>query len=174
MSTKPGQLQSSQRVLDVGAADGFIAIELARLGASEVVALEPWKKALRRMEFASQHLGLSTIRPLEGSVYDIDSSLGEFDVIFMLAVLYHLENPVLALRRVASLSDLLYAESITVDDEDHSYLYLRDPSESSSHFVPKWLPTKKCLKDILEWVGYTEIEEVGSLDEGRSIYVARK
>ena len=63
------------------------------------------------MEFASQHLGLSTIRPLEGSVYDIDSSLGEFDVIFMLAVLYHLENPVLALRRVASLSDLLYVES---------------------------------------------------------------
>ena len=65
-------------------------------------------------------------------------------------------------------------QSITVDDEDHSYLYLKDPSESSSHFVPKWLPTKKCLKDILEWVGYNEIEEVGSLDEGRSIYVARK
>jgi tRNA (mo5U34)-methyltransferase len=166
---------SGMRVLDVGCADGFFSIEMARRGAAEVVAVDPWAKAVARVAFVRDHFGLGAIAPRQGDVYGLDESYGRFDFILALALLYHLEHPLLGLQRMFPLSDVLYLESITVDDDDHSYLYLRHPDESGSHFVPKWLPTRRCLRDMLTWVGYASIEELpASSYSGRSAYKARR
>lgn len=166
---------SGMRVLDVGCADGFFSVELARRGAAEVVAVDPWAKAIRRVEFLRDHFGLTAITPRQATVYELDETSGRFDFVLALALLYHLEHPLLGLQRLFPLSDTLYLESITVDDEEHSYLYLRDPREApGAHWVPKWLPTKRCLRDMLHWVGYSSCTELPSSSyEGRSAYLVR-
>ncbi len=165
---------SGLRVLDVGCADGYISVELARRGAKEVVAFDPQPAAIRRAALAKKHLGLKNISCRIGSVYDPVFDLGKFDIVFMLAVLYHLEDPMSGLRFASKLADVLCIESSAVDDTQSSHLHLRDPSESASHFRPKWIPTKKCLIDMLRWVGFQEIEELPCSSRNRAMYLCRK
>lgn len=108
-------------VLDVGAWDGFYSFDAARRGASEVLATDSFSWDGRgwgrkeSFEFARRALGLEgvvrdlTIDPTEISL----ESLGKrFDVVLFLGVMYHLEDPIGVLRRVAEVcGDLLVLET---------------------------------------------------------------
>ncbi|MEY2434168.1 MAG: hypothetical protein QOC92_3893, partial [Acidimicrobiaceae bacterium] len=65
-------------------------------------------------------------------------------------------------------------ESVTVDDEENAFLYLRLPAESASHFIPKWIPTKRCLAEMLEWVGLSDLTEIPSETSDRTVYLAKR
>jgi tRNA (mo5U34)-methyltransferase len=110
---------SGLRCLDVGTMDGFWAFEMERRGAAEVVAADiddpeglDWPFALRqsasreidatkgvRFNLAKEALGSSVTRVLR-SVYDLDTDLGLFDIVFCGDVLVHLKDPVSALERI--------------------------------------------------------------------------
>lgn len=110
---------SGMRCLDVGTMDGFWAFEMERRGASEVVASDVgevddldwpprWRHRVEptldetktaRFALAREALG-SQVRRVERSVYDLDSDLGEFDLIFCGDLLLHLKDPVAALERL--------------------------------------------------------------------------
>jgi tRNA (mo5U34)-methyltransferase len=100
--------------------DGFWAFELERRGAAEVIALdlaEPdqldWPPVYReqvgdpvidatkgeRFELARRALGSGVIRELR-SVYEIDTDLGSFDLVFCGDLLSHLRDPIGALARI--------------------------------------------------------------------------
>ncbi len=168
----PGDL-SSMRILDIGCADGFFSIEAARRGADRVLSLDPWKPAVQRCAFAARVLGLPAVDPQQATIYDLGPEYGSFDLVLMLAVLYHLEHPFLALQKVSQVTDVVYLESLTVDDRQESYLFLKEPDQQS-HFIPKWIPTKRCLEDMLRWTGFTEFEELDDLGDKRSLYLARR
>ncbi len=173
---------SGKRILDIGCADGFYSVEFARRDALEVVAVDPWRKHINRIDWLREHLGLPNITPVVGSIEQMTvENTGKFDVVFMLGLLYHLKDPLGGLEAVSKLSNVLYLESITVFDEDNPYLYLKPPMEGVSH-ISKWIPTTRCIRDMLEMVGFTSVQEVTppyhSRPEGpyknRPIYVARK
>ena len=88
------------RVLDVGAWHGCFSFECERRGAAEVVALsleDPEAVGFTRLHAALR----SRVRYVRGSVYSIEpSALGEFDVVLLLGVLYHLRYPLLAVDRL--------------------------------------------------------------------------
>ena len=115
-----------KRCLDVGTADGFLAFELERRGAAEVVATDvadhtlwdyPARIRDRGIEFwiavagekkgegfriARDILG-SRVRSLELSAYDLGpSEVGEFDVVVCGSLLLHLRDPVRALEAMRS------------------------------------------------------------------------
>jgi len=92
----PGDL-TGKRVLDIGAFDGFFSFECERRGA-EVVAID-----------GNPATGFGVARELLGShamfinmdVYDLTpESLGQFDLVLCLGVLYHLRHPMLGLERI--------------------------------------------------------------------------
>jgi len=108
------------RCLDVGTMDGFWAFELERRGADEVIALDlgdpdelDWPAAYRqhvgepvidatkaeRFELARRALGSQVTRELR-SVYELDTDLGKFDLIFCGDLLSHLRDPAGALARI--------------------------------------------------------------------------
>ena len=173
---------SGQRILDIGCADGFFSIEFARRNAMEVVAVDPWSKHIKRIEWLREHLSLPNITPIVGSIEQMTvESIGRFDIVFMLGLLYHLKDPLTGLEAVSELSDVLYLESISRFDEENSYLYLKPPQEGVHH-VSKWIPTTRCVQDMLGMVGFTSIQEITppfhARPEGpyknRPIFVARK
>jgi tRNA (mo5U34)-methyltransferase len=93
-------------VLDIGAWDGFYSFAAERLGASRVVALDHfvWEREDHGggAGFALAHRVLeSDVERLHADFMTCDlAGLGRFDVVLFLGVLYHLEAPLTALRRL--------------------------------------------------------------------------
>ena len=113
-----------KRCLDVGTFDGFLAFELEKRGAAEVVALDvPDYESLdwpprgaatgakelaeaigtergKGFNIAKEALG-SKVQRLELNVYDLHPArVGEFDVITAGSLMVHLRDPIRALERI--------------------------------------------------------------------------
>lgn len=110
---------SGMRCLDVGTMDGFWAFELERRGADEVVAtdvgavedldwpprwrerIEPTLDETKAARFSLARDALrSQARWVERSVYDLDTDLGQFDLVFCSDLLLHLKDPITAIERI--------------------------------------------------------------------------
>lgn len=122
---------SGKRVLDVGAWDGYWSFEALKRGASQVVAIDDFsdrlgllkegdRRAWATFDFCRDALGYDATRcqRTEMSVYDVsEKQLGRFDVVFFFGTLYHLRHPLLALERLAAVTDdLLCIETAILDD----------------------------------------------------------
>ncbi|MCR8825414.1 TIGR04290 family methyltransferase [Pseudosulfitobacter koreensis] len=87
---------SGMSVLDIGCNAGFYALEMARRGASEVVAIDSDAHYLRQARFAAEQADADiTFRQM--SVYDVGSLGRRFDLVIFMGVFYHLRHPLLAL-----------------------------------------------------------------------------
>lgn len=118
-----------KRCLDVGTFDGFLAFELERRGAAEVVALDiddyhtlDWPARVRDtapveleraagtergrgFRIAKEALG-SNVQRLALNVYDLSPDVvGKFDVIVCGSILTHLRDPIRALERMREVCD---------------------------------------------------------------------
>jgi tRNA (mo5U34)-methyltransferase len=129
---------AGKRCLDVGPYDGFLAFEMERRGAREVIAADigdwsgwDWPLRMRGLgpanmeraaepdpgagfKLAKRLLG-SSVERIVLSVYDLDPErVGTFDVITCGSLLLHLRDPVRALEAMRSVCDehLLSAEQI--------------------------------------------------------------
>jgi tRNA (mo5U34)-methyltransferase len=112
---------TGMRCLDVGTMDGFWAFEMERRGATEVVAVDiddaealDWPASQRakvvktldetkgeRFALATRALGSGVRRELR-SVYELDSDLGLFDLVFCGDLFIHLKDPATAAERLLS------------------------------------------------------------------------
>ena len=117
---------AGKTVLDIGAWDGAFSFEAERRGATRVLATDHFcwvgagwgKKA--SFDFARTALA-SRVEAKVIDVPDISAeTVGRFDVVLFLGVLYHLLHPLLILERIAPVArELLVVETETaLDDED--------------------------------------------------------
>jgi len=112
---------AGKSVLDIGAWDGFYSFEAFRRGAKRVLATDSfvWEGEYSQAGFllARNALGLTNV--IEERTIDIMDMTPEifgekFDVVFLLGILYHLADPIGALRRAAALcNDLMLIETET-------------------------------------------------------------
>lgn len=89
-----------KKVLDVGCWTGGTSLLLAKLGA-EVTALEEVKKYADMASFLVKSFGCDYKVQIESSsIYTIDYKkyMNQFDVVYFPGVIYHLSDPVVALR----------------------------------------------------------------------------
>ena len=117
----PSSLEG-QRVLDIGAWDGFYSFEAARRGAERVLATDSFSWDGRgwgskdSFDLARSHLKLAQVesRLIDPMELTEESAGGRFDVVMHLGVLYHLKDPVTSLELAANLcDDLLILETET-------------------------------------------------------------
>jgi len=101
---------SKSRCLDIACHQGWFASQVALRGAKEVVGVDV---RAEHIAMASEIKGLGNLCNLslsQGDLFDLDSkNLGSFDLTLFLGVLYHLDNPLAALRGVRSLTKGLCA-----------------------------------------------------------------
>jgi tRNA (mo5U34)-methyltransferase len=138
-----------QRVLDIGAYDGFYSFEAERRGAADVLATDSWtwnwpgSDARGNFDLACDALG-SNVTTLEIAVEDLDPSVmgGPFDLVLFLGVLYHAPDPLGYLRRVRSVTRGMAIIETVVDLLDHdvpAIAYYPGDSlneDASNHFGP--------------------------------------
>lgn len=160
---------SGKSVLDVGAWDGFYSFEAAKRGAARVLATDSfvwegrWKQT--GFLFARRALGLEDV--VEDRFIDVmdlsPEALGEtFDVVLFLGVLYHLPDPITALKRVSSVcNELLLIETETALN------FLPFPAGRlwpgralKGDDTNWWSLNRAALNELLETFGFSDVRVV--------------
>lgn len=155
-------------VCDVGAWDGFYSFEAERRGAARVLATDSYSwggggwGTKAGFELAREALG-SRVEAVTVDVMDLDpATLGTFDVVLFLGVLYHVKDPLGALERVASV-----ASGMAIVETEVDLLLTRRPAAA---FYPStelnedptnwWAPNPAAVLGMLRAAGFTRAEIV--------------
>jgi hypothetical protein len=94
-------------VVDLACNEGWFAHRMIEWGASRVLGVDIRPRVIRRATLLRDHFGIGAER-LElrcADVFDVrPSEVGTFDVVLCLGLVYHLEDPIGAIRRAAALA----------------------------------------------------------------------
>jgi tRNA (mo5U34)-methyltransferase len=93
------------RAIDLACHQGWFSIELAKRGFSEIVSVDARNEHVMDTQIMSQIYEFDHIIHTHVSdVHDLDAkALGGFDLVLCLGLIYHLENPIGALRKAHAL-----------------------------------------------------------------------
>lgn len=94
--TWAGALAAGKRVLDAGCGTGYGSELLARSGATEVVGIDIDAETVAAAERAAPQAAFEV-----ADIRDLPAAIGEFDLIVCFEVLEHLDDPTIALDRLA-------------------------------------------------------------------------
>ncbi|MFN7947047.1 MAG: DUF1698 domain-containing protein [Blastocatellia bacterium] len=148
-----------KRVLDVGCWDGFYAFEAERHGA-EVVAVDCFRP--ETFFFAREALK-SQAQFHELSVYELaPEQIGQFDFVFFLGVLYHLQHPLLGLQRICEVTkDVAVIGSFITDSvlksEQPAMIFY--PLNELGGQYDNWCgPNSECLVQMTKAAGFVRTE----------------
>ena len=104
--------------LDIGCHEGFYSVELAKRGLKHVLGVDARERSLQKARFVTRALGLTNTEFLLLNAEEVSPSLvGHAQVTLFLGLLYHLDNPMLCLRRMSSVTDGLCILETQVIDE---------------------------------------------------------
>lgn len=108
---------SDVRCLDVGCHEGFMSFETAILVKS-VIGIDIRKKSLEKAELIRQLKGIENVTFDHGDCYKLDKYFkNPFDLTLFVGVLYHLYDPVGALRNISQVTKKLCVIETQVIDE---------------------------------------------------------
>ena len=157
---------AGKSVLDVGAWDGYFSFEAERRGAARVLATdhfcwsgEGWGTKAG-FDHAHARFG-SKVDTLDIDVPDISpETVGTFDVVLFLGVLYHLKDPLKGLFQMASVTrEMLVVETETAFDIlPWPVMRYYEGTELNNDPTNFWAPNSKCLEAMFRDVGFTRFE----------------
>ena len=170
---------SGWTVLDIGAWDGFFSFECESRGA-EVTALDSAEHSWGK--FRTGKAGFDLAKRLLGSncaeivmeVCDINTDIGNYDLVLFLGVLYHMKYPMLALDQIFHVvKKLMILETYVVDYEfDRPIL---DFYHSEHHDKTCWwAPNVQCVTLMLKSIGYRAVEVYETAWTHRKVFHAYK
>lgn len=113
------------RILDLGCGEGVYAVEAALRGA-QVLAIDARTERMREGAAVAARHGLGNVRFAQEDVRRVSRAThGEFDVVLLLGLLYHLDDPVPVLGRLRDVcAHLLVVDtlvSLSPDAESRGY-----------------------------------------------------
>ena len=110
------------RCLDVGCHEGYYSVAMARKGMREVRGVDVRESSLAKAAFVRDALGLGNLSFEQRNCEDLRvEESGPFELTLFLGILYHLENPMLCLRNVSSLTGEICVIETQVVDEVEGY-----------------------------------------------------
>ena len=176
-----------KRVLDVGCNDGFFVFHCRERGASSVCGIEAEAHHYKNANLVNDLLQQGSIELRCMSAYEIDESLGEFDISLLLGLIYHLKNPLKVIESVAHLTnETLVIETAlrnslvdiknrekgimgtpSMDFLEHPLEPMSDTAHLENCYNPQisfegaynwWVPNSECVCSMLRSVGFQKTE----------------
>jgi SAM-dependent methyltransferase len=103
-----GESIADRSVIDIACHQGWFSTKLAEMGARDVLAVDARDEHVADATLIRDVLGLRNLRIAKSDVHALTpEALGTFDIVLMLGLIYHLENPVGALRVARALTKRL-------------------------------------------------------------------
>ena len=143
------------RVADLGCCEGGFSLALAQRGA-DVVGIEARRRNIEKAVLLRDHFGLSHLRFDLADVKDFaPDAYGQFDVALALGILYHLDQPVQWLQRVASATRLVLILDTHFAPADDAAMSRLDPRLNSlgpleNPDVGGWLAKGRWFREFAE------------------------
>jgi tRNA (mo5U34)-methyltransferase len=153
---------TGKTVLDVGARDGYFSFAAERFGASRVLSVEPdaWRRpgGKARFEYMRRTLA-SRVEDLELDVLDISpEEIGRFDVVLFVGALPYMTHPLLALERLASVTqELLVVETLVDLNFGRLPAVAFRPSATPVGEAGEWAPNRAAVSEMLRSVGFQRV-----------------
>jgi len=105
LRTEFGDSIAERSVIDVACHQGWFSTQLAQMGAREVLAVDARIEHVADASLIRDALNLRNLHVQQSDVHALDpEAVGRFDIVLMLGLIYHLENPVGALRTARALT----------------------------------------------------------------------
>lgn len=183
-----GSRLAQVRCIDVGCHEGYYSVAMARRGLREVEGVDVRETNLRKARFVAEALRLSNLSYRQRNCEELSPEEdGSFELCLFLGVLYHLENPMLALRRIAAITTEVCVLETQVADEvegstewgarewvrpyqgilaliDESGEFYAENTETGA--VPLALcPSEKALETMLKHAGFRRAERIEPLPD---------
>lgn len=161
---------AGKSVLDIGAWDGYFSFEAERRGAARVLATDhfcwsgPGWGTKDGFDFIHRTVE-SRVETLDVDVMDLSpASLGQFDIVLFLGVLYHVKDPYACLEAAARMcADHLIIETVTaLPFESVPAMRLYKPGELGNDPTNFWAPNIPALEVMLDTFGFARIEAIPS------------
>lgn len=100
-----GESLAGHDAIDIACHQGWFSTQLLEWGADDVLAVDARAEHIADVELIRDALHLTKLRTLQSDVHALDPArLGQFDLVLMLGLIYHLENPIGALRQAFALT----------------------------------------------------------------------
>lgn len=147
-------------VLDIGCNAGFYSTMAKLRGAKRVVGLDAEEKYIQHALLVRDILGL-TEKDIEFKVTDghsLSPDGGQYDFVINTGVVYHLENPMDFLRKVAAITkECMFLESEMLLDEtfsEYAWFIEKNYGQDSSNW---WIYGPLCLERMARAAGFRSV-----------------
>lgn len=170
-----GDRWPSIECIDLACHEGWFSTQLAARGAARVVGLDLRPDHIARANDVRSIVDLPNLEFAQGDLFDVDpAELGTFDVTLLLGLLYHVENPVQALRVARSVTrgvcvietqvarpapdlECLWGSGQARSGPGIAVVRSDDVHAGAGHAVVL-VPTLSALTDILYAVGFSSVQ----------------
>jgi len=116
------------RILDVGCNCGGFSFEANKYGAKEIIGIDADKNNINQANAIKKYLRIPNIKFLQLKAEELDKGeIGKFDITILAGILYHLENPISTMAKIAEITK----STLMVDCHVH---YSTGPDEDT----PSW------------------------------------
>jgi tRNA (mo5U34)-methyltransferase len=177
---------TGQRILDVGAWDGYWTFEALKRGAKEAVAIDDFSDFLGHLKPEQRHAwksfdlcrealgyGEDRCKRIEMTVYDVsEERLGRFDLVMFFGTIYHLRHPLLALDKLGAVCNgQIIVESAICDDYSpyrgglgrgypggQPVMEFYPDNELAGNRTNWWAPTLQCMAGMVYAAGFPRVE----------------
>lgn len=162
-------LAKNQPIADIGAADGDLSFFLESIGVKEIDIIDHGPTNYNNLQGAKK---LKQLLSSNVNIYDIDLN-GAFELprqnyglIIFLGILYHLENPYYALKKLAQSTEYClistriarYAMDRSIRYQKAPMAYLVDAQETNNDSTNYWIFSEEGLRRILKRTGWKVLE----------------
>ncbi len=167
-----GGTLAGRSVLDVGCNCGGFAVLAARHGASRVLGIDTVARYIEQARFIKRALELEALEFREMAIEEVEpAATGSFDLTLCFGVLFHLENPVLALRRLAAVTERVLAVDTNLNQArrpvwQQTIVGGPSPDNPSTSLwrapggAVQLMPSAAALEQLLGFLGFREVRRL--------------
>jgi len=179
--------------LDVACNEGYFSFELCKRGVNRVLGFDARSTNIKKANFLKNYFGFKNLEFFIDDINSIDhTKLEKFDVVFLLGLLYHVENPMMILRKIRNLTKTLciidtqitrFNEKITMgwglkDQTEETFDSIGLVEEKTfEHSITgsvtglSFVPNKSALLKMLKYAGFNEVEILPPIPNSHEQYV---
>ena len=164
-----------KRVLDVACNCGGVSLEAARSGADYVLGIDVTPKYIEQANTLKRALSVTDVDFDLISIEDLDPErVGTFDVTLNFGLLYHLENPALAMKWLSAVTGNLMVVETALErsrpDQPFWRMDILGPVDDADRIastglwrrgeVCQFFPTARAVEELLGFVGFSRVRRL--------------
>jgi 2-polyprenyl-3-methyl-5-hydroxy-6-metoxy-1,4-benzoquinol methylase len=179
---------TGKTVLDIGCNAGFYSFVAKLRGAKSVLGVDHQREYINEALLMREILGID-VEFRQGDGHELAEGAGPYDIVINTGVIYHLQNPMDFLSKVANVTrEMMYLETESLTDPNYSEYAWFIEREYGGDISNWWVYGPLCAERMARAAGFSDVQfqgfvwlppsgmktPEGHLRQGRAAFVCRK